>query len=97
MKFKVDIECTPEEARAFLGLPDVKPMQDAVISKWKRKLEEAVGASDAQDVLKAWASGGAGKAVMEGFEALQKAFWAKASGVAGANDTPNDDDKKPGE
>ncbi|HEX7871480.1 MAG TPA: DUF6489 family protein [Sphingobium sp.] len=28
MKFTVDVECTPEEARTFLGLPDVKPIQD---------------------------------------------------------------------
>jgi hypothetical protein len=28
MKFTVDVECTPEEARAFLGLPDMKPIHD---------------------------------------------------------------------
>lgn len=28
MKFTVDVDCTPEEARTFLGLPDVKPIQD---------------------------------------------------------------------
>ena len=28
MKFQVDVECTPEEARGFLGLPDLKPIHD---------------------------------------------------------------------
>ncbi len=28
MKFTVDVDCTPEEARAFLGLPDMKPIHD---------------------------------------------------------------------
>jgi hypothetical protein len=28
MKIKLDIDCTPEEMRAFFGLPDVKPMQE---------------------------------------------------------------------
>lgn len=28
MKFTVDVDCTPEEARTFLGLPDLKPIQD---------------------------------------------------------------------
>jgi hypothetical protein len=28
MKFTVDVECTPEEARSFLGLPDMKPIHD---------------------------------------------------------------------
>lgn len=31
MKFNVDVECTPEEARAFLGLPDLKPIHDMYI------------------------------------------------------------------
>lgn len=28
MKFTVDVDCTPEEARTFLGLPDLKPIHD---------------------------------------------------------------------
>jgi hypothetical protein len=28
MKFTVDVECTPQEARSFLGLPDMKPVHD---------------------------------------------------------------------
>ena len=31
MKFQVDVECTPEEARGFLGLPDLKPIHDLYI------------------------------------------------------------------
>lgn len=31
MKFNVDVECTPEEARTFLGLPDMKPIHDLYI------------------------------------------------------------------
>jgi hypothetical protein len=31
MKFTVDVDCTPEEARAFLGLPDLKPVHDMYI------------------------------------------------------------------
>lgn len=31
MKVNVEIECTPEEARAFLGLPDVTRAQDAYV------------------------------------------------------------------
>ncbi|MFT3966942.1 MAG: DUF6489 family protein [Sphingobium sp.] len=31
MKFTVDVDCTPEEARTFLGLPDVKPIQDRYV------------------------------------------------------------------
>lgn len=31
MKFHVNVECTPEEARSFLGLPDMKPIHDRYI------------------------------------------------------------------
>lgn len=31
MKVTVNVECTPEEARAFLGLPDVTPIQDKYV------------------------------------------------------------------
>ena len=31
MKFTVDVDCTPEEARSFLGLPDMKPIHDVYV------------------------------------------------------------------
>lgn len=31
MKFTVDVDCTPQEARSFLGLPDLTPIQDRYI------------------------------------------------------------------
>ena len=31
MKVSVDVDCTPAEARAFLGLPDVTPIHDKYI------------------------------------------------------------------
>ncbi len=33
MKVTIEIDCTPIEARQFMGLPDVQPMQAAV---WRR-------------------------------------------------------------
>ena len=35
MKFTVDVDCTPEEARRFLGLPDLTPVHEAYIEKMK--------------------------------------------------------------
>ena len=31
MKVNVELDCTPEEARRFLGLPDVKPANDLYV------------------------------------------------------------------
>lgn len=33
MKITVDVDCTPEEARRFMGLPDLTPVHDAYIEK----------------------------------------------------------------
>ena len=38
MKVHVDIDCTPEEARAFFGLPDVQPVQAAVMKELENRL-----------------------------------------------------------
>ncbi len=39
MKVNVEIDCTPLEARQFMGLPDVQPMQNAVMDKEKGRLK----------------------------------------------------------
>jgi hypothetical protein len=33
MKITVDVDCTPEEARRFMGLPDLTPVHDAYIGQ----------------------------------------------------------------
>ncbi len=52
MKIKVDIDCTPEEARVFMGLPDVKPMQDALMGQMTDRLENAMKAMDPETMLR---------------------------------------------
>ena len=38
MKVNVEIDCTPLEARQFFGLPDVGPMQTAVMDKLQQQM-----------------------------------------------------------
>jgi hypothetical protein len=38
MKINVEVDCTPLEARQFFGLPDVQPMQTAVMDKLQQQL-----------------------------------------------------------
>ena len=54
MKFKVDIDCTPDEARAFFGLPDVKPLQEALMPEVEERLRNTLKAMDPETLLKAW-------------------------------------------
>ena len=43
MKITMDIECTPEEARTFLGLPDVKPMQEQLMRELQDRMTANIG------------------------------------------------------
>ena len=38
MKVNVEIDCTPLEARQFFGLPDLQPMQTAVMEKLQHQM-----------------------------------------------------------
>ncbi|MFW5680430.1 MAG: DUF6489 family protein, partial [Pseudomonadota bacterium] len=33
MKVRIEVDCTPEEARAFLGLPEVRPLQERLLTE----------------------------------------------------------------
>ena len=54
MKITVDIDCTPQEARAFLGLPDVAPVQAAFVEALKTKMTDSIAAMDSDAMFKAW-------------------------------------------
>jgi hypothetical protein len=38
LKVNVEIDCTPLEARQFIGLPDVVPMQTAVMDQLQQQM-----------------------------------------------------------
>jgi hypothetical protein len=42
MKINVDIDCTPQEARNFLGLPDLTPIHDAYLDQMKKAISEGI-------------------------------------------------------
>ena len=72
MKFTVNVECTPEEARAFLGLPDVKPMQEKMMAEVEERLKTNLSAMDPETLINTWMPAG-----VQGFDQLQKMFWAQ--------------------
>ena len=54
MKVNFDIECTPEEARAFMGLPNVAPMQERMMEEMEKKLQENMNNLDPETLFKTW-------------------------------------------
>ena len=72
MKINVEIDCTPEEARKFLGLPDVAAMQESLMKQVESQMASALKGMDPDAMLKNWLPAG-----MEGLEQMQKTFWAQ--------------------
>jgi len=75
MKVKLDIECTPEEARKFFGLPDVEKMQEALVAQMQDKMAESIAGLDAENMMKAWLPTN-----MKGLDQMQNMFWSSFSG-----------------
>lgn len=69
MKVNIEIDCTPEEARRFMGLPDVQPMQVAVMAKMEKQMLEGIDALAPEAVLKTWMG-----MVPVGAEQMREAF-----------------------
>jgi hypothetical protein len=60
MKMTVEVDCTPEEARRFLGLPDVSTLNDHIISEMQKRIETNMGMLSPDELVKNWMSFGAG-------------------------------------
>ncbi len=82
MKVTINVECTPEEARTFMGLPDVKPMQEALMAELEARLRQNIQAMSPESLVKTWLPAG-----IQGADQLQKMFWGQlqqmVSGVVG--------------
>lgn len=74
MKVNFDIECTPEEARRFMGLPDVAPMQERMMKEMENKLHENLHSLDPEALFKTWLP-----MSFQGWNDMQKMFWDQMS------------------
>ncbi len=83
MKVTVNVECTPEEARSFLGLPDVQPMQEAVMDELKQQMLGNIQSMSSDSMMQTWLPAG-----MQGAENVQKMFWGQVQNMmSGVVDT----------
>lgn len=56
MNVKIEIDCTPAEARAFLGLPDVSELNAALVAEMKTRLQENLARMQPEELMKSWTS-----------------------------------------
>ncbi len=71
MKVTFDIECTPAEARAFFGLPDLSSVHELYLDKLKSTITDGLSPADFERLTRTWMPG-----VADGFEQWQKLFMA---------------------
>src|ERR1700719_3209326 len=54
MKVNVEIDCTPLEARQFFGLPDLQPIQTAVMDKLQQQMMANIEKVSPEALMQSW-------------------------------------------
>jgi len=54
MKVTIDIECTPVEARTFMGLPDVTSLNDHIVEEMRKRVSDNMTALQPEELVKNW-------------------------------------------
>ena len=54
MKVTIDVDCTPEEARRFLGLPDLTPVHEAYVANMQKMMSDGLTPDAMAEMTKAW-------------------------------------------
>jgi len=54
MKLNVEVDCTPQEARQFMGLPDVQPMQHAVMDRLQQQMISNIEKVSPEALMQSW-------------------------------------------
>jgi hypothetical protein len=85
MKVTVDIDCTPEEARAFFGLPDVRPLHAAWTDRMKGLIDNGVTPSDVERMMRSWTDGVPG--MQDAFARWQQMMFSALGATAGGATT----------
>ncbi len=54
MKVTIEIDCTPKEARAFLGQPDMEAFNAWAMDKLRERFEQNAEALKPEELMKGW-------------------------------------------
>jgi len=60
MKMTIEVDCSPEEARRFLGLPDVSSLNDHIVNEMKKRIDSNMSMLSPDELIKNWMAFGAG-------------------------------------
>ncbi|QJU57232.1 hypothetical protein HL653_04990 [Sphingomonas sp. AP4-R1] len=54
MNITMNIDCTPEEARRLMGLPDMAPIHDLYMDKLKQTMGEGFTPEVIENMMRSW-------------------------------------------
>ena len=80
MKMTIEIDCTPQEARAFLGLPDVSALNDKLVEEMQKRMTANMAMLSPDELIKNWTAFGVG--AQEQFRTLMNAAVDAGMGAA---------------
>ncbi len=55
MNVTVNVDCTPEEARRMMGLPDMSSVHEIYLEKIRRTIDEGVTPESIETLMRSWA------------------------------------------
>ena len=79
MKVNIDIECTPQEARTFMGLPDISALNEQLVEEMSRRMKENVSAMEPEAFMRSMMSFG-GEWQRQFMEMMQQASGTGSKG-----------------
>jgi len=60
MKMSIEIDCTPQEARTFLGLPDVTGLNEKLVDEMQSRMTANMALLSPEELMKNWTAFGVG-------------------------------------
>jgi len=60
MKMTIEVDCSPEEARRFLGLPDVSSLNEHLVDEMKKRIDANMSMISPDELMKNWMAFGQG-------------------------------------
>jgi hypothetical protein len=78
MKIHLEVDCTPEEARASLGMPDVRALNEHMVGEMKARMDANLAMVAPEELMKNWMAFGG-----QASEQFLKLMTAAAAGSGG--------------
>lgn len=89
MKFNIEVDCTPEEVRRLVGLPDLSEVHDVYLDRVKDTMTKGLTPEMMEGMVRNWVPGGAA-----GMDFVRELVGGFASGSLGSKDGGKDKGKK---